>query len=207
MKMKINVYDFDKTIYAGDSTLDFYFYCLKKHPKGLFQLPKQCLAMVFYILGIYNKVQFKESFYIFLKALPNVEEDITNFWQVKNSRIKGWYMEKSHENDIIISASPEFLLEEVCRRLNVKLLIASKVDKRTGEYNGENCYGEEKVKRLNEIYKFFIIEEFYSDSLSDLPLSKLAKKSFIVKGNELIIWEQYKLGFIAKLKKIIFQMH
>ena len=26
----MNVYDFDKTIYNGDSTLDFYFFCLKK---------------------------------------------------------------------------------------------------------------------------------------------------------------------------------
>ena len=28
----MNVYDFDKTIYKGDSTLDFYFFCLRKKP-------------------------------------------------------------------------------------------------------------------------------------------------------------------------------
>ena len=28
----MNVYDFDDTIYAGDSTVDFFFYCLKKKP-------------------------------------------------------------------------------------------------------------------------------------------------------------------------------
>ena len=29
----MNVYDFDKTIYYGDSTADFYLFCLKRHKK------------------------------------------------------------------------------------------------------------------------------------------------------------------------------
>ena len=29
--MKINLYDFDQTIYDGDSTRDFFFYELKKN--------------------------------------------------------------------------------------------------------------------------------------------------------------------------------
>ena len=28
--MEVNTYDFDKTIYNGDSTIDFYIFCLKK---------------------------------------------------------------------------------------------------------------------------------------------------------------------------------
>ena len=28
----MNVYDFDGTVYAGDSTVDFYFFCLRKQP-------------------------------------------------------------------------------------------------------------------------------------------------------------------------------
>ena len=31
----MNVYDFDKTIYNGDSTRDFYLYSLIKHPEML----------------------------------------------------------------------------------------------------------------------------------------------------------------------------
>lgn len=34
----MNVYDFDKTIYAGDSTIDFYLFCLKRQP-AILQLP------------------------------------------------------------------------------------------------------------------------------------------------------------------------
>ena len=29
----MNVFDFDGTIYNGDSSKDFFFYCLKRYPK------------------------------------------------------------------------------------------------------------------------------------------------------------------------------
>ena len=38
----MNVYDFDGTIYDGDSTLDFWYFCLKKHPQILLYLPYHC---------------------------------------------------------------------------------------------------------------------------------------------------------------------
>ena len=31
----INGYDFDETIYDGDSSVDFYFFCLRKNKKVL----------------------------------------------------------------------------------------------------------------------------------------------------------------------------
>ena len=33
--MLIDVYDFDGTIYDGDSTVDFVRFCLRRHPVGL----------------------------------------------------------------------------------------------------------------------------------------------------------------------------
>ena len=36
----MNVYDFDKTIYGGDSTADFYLFSLKRHKKSSFLLPR-----------------------------------------------------------------------------------------------------------------------------------------------------------------------
>ena len=51
---------------------------------------------------------------------------------------------------------------------------------------------EEKVKRLNKYISDYSIDEFYSDSFSDTPLAKLSKRAFIVKGNELFDWNEYK---------------
>ena len=39
----MNVYDFDKTIYRGDSTKDFYFFLLRRHPVLIRYLPKQIM--------------------------------------------------------------------------------------------------------------------------------------------------------------------
>ena len=55
----INGYDFDKTIYASDSSVDFYKFCLKKNKKLLLMLPNQIYGLILYILGIIDKTKAK----------------------------------------------------------------------------------------------------------------------------------------------------
>ena len=63
----MNVYDFDETIYNGDSTRDFYFYTLKNNKSILKYLHKQGFYFIHFTLKIITKTQFKEKFYTFLK--------------------------------------------------------------------------------------------------------------------------------------------
>ena len=188
----MNIYDFDETIYDSDSTKDFYFYCLKKYPKILLSVPMMAWTFFLYILGVKTKTQFKEKMYRFLTYVPDIDSILNDFWNVHEHKVKSWYKNRQREDDIIISASPEFLLEPICERLGIKNLMASKVDRHTGLYDGENCWGEEKVKRLYEKFPDAKCEEFYSDSLSDTPLAELADKAMIIRGNELIEWNEYK---------------
>ena len=37
----MNIYDFDGTIYNGDSTIDFWLFTLKRHPSALLMIPYQ----------------------------------------------------------------------------------------------------------------------------------------------------------------------
>ena len=37
--MRIDVYDFDGTLYDGDSTADYVLFCLRRHPALLLSLP------------------------------------------------------------------------------------------------------------------------------------------------------------------------
>lgn len=187
MDINMNVYDFDKTIYNGDSTLDFYEYLLKKHPKIIFRLPATILKFLYFKMGFVTKTQFKEYFYMFLQDIPHVDSEIIDFWKQNKVKIFAWYLNQQKKTDVIISASPRFLLQPVCMELGIKNLIASEVDKKTGKYTGENCYGQEKVRRFLEQFPDLEIEEFYSDSKSDLPLAKMAHKSFLVKGEKLIM--------------------
>lgn len=188
----MNIYDFDETIYDSDSTKDFYFYCLKKHPKMLRSVPAMLWAFLLYILGVKTKTQFKEKMYGFLRYIPDIDRAVCDFWDKNEYKVKKWYIERHKDNDIIISASPQFLLEPICVRLGIKNLIASRVDKHTGLYTGENCWGEEKVVRLNNEFPDAICEEFYSDSLSDTPLANLSKTAKIIRGDKLIEWAEYK---------------
>ena len=183
----MNVYDFDKTIYDGDSTIDFYIFCLKKFPQIVMCLPAQLVAMFKYKLKIINKTKMKEEFYCFFSHVPDLNFEIKRFWDENGYKIKDWYTKKRKESDVIISASPEILLKEICNRIGVKYLIASNVDE-TGKYVGANCYGKEKVLRYFEQFPNEIIEEFYSDSYSDEPLAKISKKSFLVSKNSVKKW-------------------
>lgn len=190
--MKANVYDFDKTIFDGDSTQKFYLYLLKKYPKIAIYLPMQFIYFIPFALKIIPKTLFKEKFYSCFKIIKNIDEDVLDFWEKNIGGIKKFYYENKKDTDIIISASPEFLLEPICKKLGIKYLIASKVDKKTGVYTGLNCYGKEKVKRLNLEMPNTEIDEFYSDSFSDEPLAELAKKSYIVLGDKIFDWWEYK---------------
>lgn len=177
----MNIYDFDKTIYQGDSTIDFYLFCIQKKPLILLEIPKVLKAMIQYKLHQITKTRWKEEFYSFLHYFANIDFIIEEFWKKNIDKIADWYLNQKDRTDIIISASPEFLLSPLCKRIGVQNLIASIVDKRTGKYQGENCYGKEKVKRLLEKFPNCEIEKFYSDSNSDLPLANLAKESYIIK--------------------------
>ena len=57
----INSYDFDGTIYDGDSSVDFYKFCLKKNKKILIQVPIQLFGLILYILKINDKTKYKSD--------------------------------------------------------------------------------------------------------------------------------------------------
>ncbi len=193
----MNVFDFDNTIYNGDSTADFYFFCLKRHKKILLLLPSLLFNFIkFYALHIGTKTGFKEKMYAFLKYC-DIDKDVEDFWNTHICNIKPFYKKIRKDNDVIISASPEFLLKPLEKKLNFTV-IASKVSKYNGKTEGENCYYEEKVKRFFEIYPKGEIDSFYSDSYSDTPLAKLAKSAYIVDSEKINKWDFSKIKKIRK---------
>ena len=183
----MNVYDFDKTIYDGDSSFDFCLFCIRKKPSLLKFFPTQIFGCIKFALGKTDLTQLKESLFSFLCGIENVNALVKEFWDKNEKRIKKWYIKK--DDDVIISASPEFLLVEICRRLGIKSLIATKMDEKMGKISGKNCKGEEKVARFSQGYELSAIDKFYSDSLSDLPLARLARKAYLVKKEKVSEWK------------------
>lgn len=185
--IEANVYDFDKTIYDGDSTIDFYLFCLKKNKKIIILLPLQITNFILFKLN--NNEKYKEKFFIFFKEIENIDELVEVFWNENIKKIKKWYLDIKKSDDIIISASPEFLLKYACNKLKINNLISTQINKKTGKFLSHNCHGAEKVIQFHKIFPNIIIKNFYSDSLSDLPLAKVAKNAYIVTGDIIKPWK------------------
>lgn len=186
----MNVYDFDKTIYPNDSSVEFYLFNLQRNPIIAMYWVKMIVAFGMYQMHIITKTDMKTIFYIYFNRIDNIEERAKEFWELNSHKINPFYLEQKQSTDVIISASPEVLLKPICDKLGVKL-IGSIVDPVTGR-SQENCYGQEKVKRFRELYPHDKVEEFYSDSLSDSPLAEIAEEAYIVKGQEISVWPKIR---------------
>ncbi len=179
----MNVYDFDKTIFHGDSTARFFVFCLTRHPKISLRLPAILWGAALLALGKTDRTGFKARLFRFLRDIPDIQREVAAFWVKNERRFQPWYLLQKQPDDVIISAGPEFLLSPVCPRL-----IASHVDPKTGAYTGRNNDGEEKPRRFRAEYGDAPIEAFYSDSLHDGPMAKIAKRAMLVKGDQRMPW-------------------
>lgn len=187
----MNVYDFDETIYDGDSTVDLVFYLFKNYPKTILNIPRTTLYGLLFALRIMPKQTFKEKLFHMFNYVDNMDSVLDEFTNSHLKKIKSWYKDIQREDDVVISASPYFLINAFCKKIGIKYVMASPVDIKTGMYDGLNCHGEEKVVRFRDAFGEKEIEKFYSDSYSDTPLARLAKEAYIVKGDNISKWEKW----------------
>lgn len=184
----MNTYDFDKTIFYPDSSATFYKYCLKKYPLAVLgTIPATAVKALKYAAGKIRTKELKEQLFSFLVNLDDIDAIVEDFWNENMAGIGQWYLAQKKEDDVIISASPEFLLKPVCEKLGVTLM-GTPMDKKTGKILGENCHDSEKVRRFYEMFPEGNTEEFYSDSLSDSPMAEIADRAFVVTKHKLSPW-------------------
>lgn len=189
--MRIDLYDFDKTVYPTDSTMDFWLYCLVHYPWILIYLPVQTVLLLLWGVRVLHTGTFKSLFLRFIAMVPT-RQAVCRFWDRKQHRIYPWFEKAQRARyTVVISASPDFLLEEICRRMQVDKLICTKGDPRTGKLLSKNCKGEEKVRRLDQELPDVRVDTVYSDSLSsDAPIFALGiHKINTVGGKQIPIQE------------------
>jgi len=184
----MNTYDFDKTIFYPDSSFCFYRYCLHRYPAAIFPTLRESLrAARRYGRGELSAKALKEQLFSFLPKIPDIDSAVADFWRLHEKRIGSWYLRQKRSDDLILSASPRFLLKPICDRLGVEL-IATEMDKYSGKISGENCHDHEKVRRFYQRDPNGHTENFYSDSLSDTPMAEIADYAFLVKKHCLFPW-------------------
>lgn len=184
----MNVYDFDKTVYYPDSSYHFFLYCLKKSPAAVLPvIPKSLVLASRYKRGKIGAKDLKQHLFSYLSRIEDPDRMVTEFWESHRSCLQDWYLRQKKDDDLIISASPEFLLAPIAEELGVRL-IATRMDRYSGKIQGNNCHDSEKVLRLKAEYPDETIENFYSDSLSDTPLAELSRHAFLIKKDKLLPW-------------------
>ncbi|HOH87956.1 haloacid dehalogenase-like hydrolase [Ruminococcus sp.] len=188
----MNVYDFDGTVYSRDSSVDFFKFELKRHPLILRRLPAFLIKAVRHKLGKCTTEELKACFFSFLKDIRDIQSELALFWDSHMKYMAELYMDRSKATDIVVSASPYFLLELPCKRLGIKTLIASDVDIGSGAFLSANCKGNEKVRRFKEVFPNERIDKFYSDSHSDLSMAELAEEAFLINKGKIIRWNTRK---------------
>ncbi len=179
----MNGYDFDDTIFKGNSFRRFYFYCLIRFPYILLLAPSQWVAFLLKVVGIIDENAFLNVVSWFMPLVP-CRRLINRFWDKNIHRIKAWYLNQKRDDDVVVSASPYFLVAEACRRLNVEC-IATDISY-SAKLHGRHCYAEEKVKAFSAKHNIANLRAFYSDSFSDTPMFKAARHGYLVKGDKII---------------------
>lgn len=181
----MKAFDFDGTLYDGDSSIDFFLYCLKNHPICMRALPQLGVGALRYLAKQSTVEEFKSNFFFFIRFLDDSDQVVHSFWSNNLRKLKDNVVNRMSKGDLIISASPSFLLKEPAEYLGAHL-IATEVDMDTGRVLNKNCKGDEKIARCKQLKIEMPFEEAYSDSLFDLPLFNASHQGYLVKKGKII---------------------
>jgi phosphoserine phosphatase len=180
----MNVYDFDNTLYDGESALHFFLFCMKKHPLLVRFIPSALRGIADYKRHGISIDQVGRRYSKIMKAcmegIGDYGEASRVFWDKYEHRICKFYKALQQPDDLIISASPEQSLKEICGRLGISHYIGTVVNEETGEIEFI-CFKENEVKAFRERWPGQEIDDFYTDSMNDKPLMDISKHVFLVK--------------------------
>ena len=184
--MEVDIYDFDKTIVPFDSGSRFALYCLLHYPWIIIYLPIVAVAAILMLLKVINFTSFKKTCFMFVPLIP-LKKAVNGFWNKYEKEVHKWFFNRKR-TCVVISASPDFLLEEIAKRLSFDYLICTRHSKKSGIIIGENCRDGEKVRRLYEKFSDIQVIDVYSDSIKhDKPIFSLASgQCYQVVDSELV---------------------
>lgn len=196
---KLAIFDIDYTITRKETLMEFFKYIVSKDIKNIKFLPRALYSGLMYGIKVYDERKVKECFLKFIENIDEVElANLTKaFYDERLSKIlykDAVEMIKKLKKEgymvILISASPEFYIKEFYAIKEVDLIIGTKFAFEGGKFirkmDGNNCKGEEKVRRLNEVLKEknikvdFKNSYMFSDSLSDKPLLDLVGNPYLI---------------------------
>lgn len=191
-KTSIAFFDFDGTITTNDSFLGFlrYFAGTFRFYLGLLSVSPY---IVLFLLGLIKDYHLKTRvcrFFLKGKLLTELEEKAHFYGRnilpkmIRKGAIKKirWHRKSNHQV-VIVSASFRDWLIPFCKKYQLDL-IATKLESKdgilTGNLQGANCKGLEKVTRIKQKYDLnnYDMVYAYGDSSGDREMLQMADEGF-----------------------------
>jgi HAD superfamily hydrolase (TIGR01490 family) len=182
------LFDLDGTITRRDTYLAYLLGFLARHPQRLLRAAPLPLAVVLYLIGARDNTWLKTTF---LRAiLGGTPRNLLATWTeafldrvlergLRPGSLKAIERHRSAGRRLVmVTASLDFYAEPLSRRLGFDAVLCTRAaydaeGRVTGALDGENCYGEGKLRRVQR----YLAEEAaglpvvcYSDHHADLPL-------------------------------------
>lgn len=204
---KIALFDIDKTLIPYDSFLKWITCVIKKKKSGFWRLPGLLLSGITAFSSPQKLTRYKEKWLSLADGLT--EEEIAELSEkfvkeriipdLKNGAEEAVRRYKDSGYTVIFAtASPEVYFRYLAEYFEVDYFFGTQAQNCDGKWKiiGQNCKGQEKIRRIleklpeNEIDKDESVG--FSDSMSDYPFSQLVKKFYLVDKKQ---WKTVK-GFI-----------
>lgn len=200
----MNVYDFDGTIFPKDCSIGFCIWCMNRHPKLWFTFaPKAIRNLIRRKRGKISEYLMQREFFGYLMLIDDFDVQIERYWDKNEKKIASWYLAQKRSDDLIISASPDCIIGPIAKRLGVNF-VATEYDREYGVFLNNMMYATEKSNYIID-KGFPMIENFYSDSLSDTPLALCAEKAHLVKNKArtVVDWPDLDDKTMKKVKDMV----
>ena len=180
----MKAFDFDNTIYRGESSIDLAVYMIRNNKKIILYLPMIFTNLVKYKLCMIGREEMETILNDFCQAVMEDKDEvpriIERFWQTHAHKLNERILKLIGPEDIIITAGPDVLINGIRDRLHTDHIISSEVDLNSGRFTYLN-FKDNKVRRYKELYGDTPIDVFYTDSYNDRALMEISDRVYLVK--------------------------
>jgi HAD superfamily hydrolase (TIGR01490 family) len=203
---RIAIYDLDRTLLRKPTFTPFLMFAARKTaPWRLLLLPVWIAAMIGYRMGLYGRKPLKQFGIRLFVGAEIAEEKATQLAQeftdllIPSGLQRGAMVQMAKDKDaahvlIIATAAQELYVQAMARKLGFDAILATRqirspIGGYLHQFEGENCYGSEKLRRITEfldsqkITRNSVEIVFYTDHHSDAAVLDWADIGIIVNGN------------------------
>ncbi len=185
--------DLDGTLIKGDSFLLFLWFSSNSWAYFIFRSILAIPVLVFWKAGFISTTAAKEkilrSFTGKRKQKELFEIGTAFSEKVLEGKLRPYILDKLREinnaggTSLIVSASPEIWVQplgELIGAASISTRLEFKNGRFTGKFEGENCQGVEKVRRIKEVVNLKEFDEIlvFGNSKGDIPMLELGTQTW-----------------------------